>query len=374
MIECKDFFELLSRRDINFYTGVPDSTLKDFCAYVTDNVDKEHHIITANEGGAIALASGYHLSTGKTALVYMQNSGLGNALNPLVSLADPEVYNIPILLLIGWRGEPGKKDEPQHIKQGRITLPLLSTLEIPCEILGDNLKEAEEIVNKAVSILKTGKSFALVVRKGIFNKYQLKKGEKDSFNIEREQAIKLIAEKLGKNDFIVSTTGKISRELYEYRDEANDGHENDFLTVGSMGHCSHIALGIALAMTDKNIYCFDGDGSFIMHMGSLAINGATSAKNFKHIVFNNAAHDSVGGQPTVAGKIDIPGIAVACGYKSTYKATTLSELLQVIDDFILKDGPSLLEICVKKGARDNLGRPKHKPSQIKNLFMNNIKK
>ena len=369
MINCKDIYNALVKKDIKFFTGVPDSLLKDFCAYITDN--SRNHIITANEGNAIALASGYYLATGKFGMVYMQNSGQGNAVNPLISLADPDVYSIPILLLIGWRGEPGKKDEPQHVKQGKITLSLLDTLGIPYEILSDNIKLGEKNLDIAInSMRRLSAPYALVVKEGTFEPYNLKNKEKTLYELSREDAIKLVVDQLDLRDIIVSTTGKTSRELFEYRKNLNQEHCRDFLTVGSMGHSSSIALGIALQKPDRIIYCLDGDGAIIMHMGSLAIIGSQKPKNFKHIIFNNGSHDSVGGQPTVGFEIDFTKIAEACGYKIALKAKTSDEVKEKMKILKLRDGPILLEIKVNKGARSDLIRPTKTPQENKQDFMN----
>jgi phosphonopyruvate decarboxylase len=374
MISCEKFYNILKNNNIDFFTGVPDSLLKDFNSYVIDNTSNKNHIITANEGGAIALATGYHLATNKIPLVYMQNSGQGNAINPLTSLTDKEVYGIPLILLIGWRGEPGVNDEPQHTKQGKITLPLLETLEIPYKELSQDIENLEKIITDAKDyILKNKSSYAFVVRKGTFSKYDLKNKKENQFELNREGAIKLIANQLNSSDIIISTTGKTSRELYEFREENNESHKKDFLTVGSMGHSSQIALGIALSKPNSQVYCFDGDGAFLMHMGGIATIGTKSPKNFKHIVFNNGAHDSVGGQPTAGFEIDIPKIAEAVGYKNTMRAQSKEEILKKIELLKNSEGPSLLEILINKGSRPNLGRPDVSPSENKNFFMNFLK-
>lgn len=371
MIGCKDFFELLKENGIRFYTGVPDSLLKYLCAYLADHVDENRHIVAANEGNAVALAAGYHLSTGEIGLVYMQNSGEGNAINPLTSLADPDVYSIPMLLIIGWRGEPGEKDEPQHAKVGKITLDLLDALGIPYELLADDLEGAEENLARAVNLMKEkSMPFALVVRsKGVFKEYSAESQTKGPFELTREGAIKMVVNQLESTDVMISTTGKTSRELFEYRKKLKQDHNKDFLTVGSMGHSSSIALGVALMQPRRRVYCLDGDGSTIMHMGSLAVIGSHKPANFTHIVMNNGAHDSVGGLATAGFNIDIPAIAKACGYKHTYEAKTSNDARKKLKILKSTDGPSLLEIKVKKGARDDLGRPTCKPKENKAGFM-----
>jgi len=371
MINSQDFYNCLKGKGIDFFSGVPDSLLKDFCAYVTDNTPKEKHIIAANEGNAIALAAGHHLATGKFGLVYMQNSGQGNAVNPLTSLADANVYSIPMLLLIGWRGEPGVNEEPQHKKMGKITLRLLDTLGIPYSTLDDNF---ENKITEAIDYIEKNKSpYAIVARKGSFCEYELKNKKEKNYSLTREEAIKTIVPLLNDNDVIVSTTGMASRELFELREQRKEGHEKDFLTVGSMGHSSSIALGIALERPERNVYVFDGDGALIMHMGALAIIAQLKPKNFKHIVFNNYAHDSVGGQPTAALNINIPNLAKSNGYKAAFTAKTKAEIKDIMNKLKKIDGPALLEIKVNKGARMDLGRPTTTPMQNKESFMGFLK-
>lgn len=370
MLDCAAFYQLLNRHGIEFFTGVPDSLLKDILAYFADNTPPERNIVAANEGNAIALAAGYHLATGKAGLVYMQNSGLGNSVNPLTSLADPDVYSLPMLLVVGWRGEPGVKDEPQHVKQGRVTLGLLETLEIPHTILPADDAGADAALRVATdSMRERNAPYALVVRKGTFEPYSLKPRSCPDYEMAREQALKLVVDRLPDDGIVVSTTGKTSRELFEYREERGAGHARDFLTVGSMGHSSQIALGIALAKPDRAVFCLDGDGAVIMHAGALAIVGERSPANFRHIVFNNGAHDSVGGQPTCGFNIDITAIARASGYRSVLRAQTPGQLRDGLDQLLTAEGPSLLEIRVQKGARKDLGRPTTTPIENKRAFM-----
>lgn len=374
MISPKSFFDGLKNHHIDFYTGVPDSLLKNLCAYITDNLPSHQHIIAANEGGAVGLAAGYHLATGKIPVVYMQNSGLGNTVNPLMSLTDKLVYNIPVLLVIGWRGEPGVKDEPQHRKQGLVTLPLLETMGIKHEVLTDDYKGLSQQINRAVAHMKnTGEAFALVVRKGTFDDYMLQAKSMSMTTLSRERAIDLVADAVRDNDVVVSTTGKISRELFEYRSATNHGHHQDFLTVGSMGHASQIALGIAINHPQRNVFCFDGDGATIMHTGNMAIIGTISPSNFYHIVFNNGAHDSVGGQPTVGFKVDLPSIAKAMGYKTVISVDNETDLISQLDSMVKKQAPLFMEIKVMKGARMELGRPTTTPIENKQALMDFLK-
>ena len=369
MIRPEFFIEKLRENGIDCFAGVPDSLLKNICAYITDHFDAQHNIIAANEGAAVGLAAGHYLATGQPACVYMQNSGEGNIINPLASLTDPEVYNIPVLLLIGWRGRPGAHDEPQHVKQGKVTTGLLNTMSINFDVLSKEEDKAEKQIAKAVTALKNRDVYALVIEKDTFEDYKLQNVEQNDLTMSREEAIQTVAAALGEKDCIVSTTGMISRELFEYRAAMNQGHERDFLTVGSMGHASQIALGIAMAKTDRTVWCFDGDGAAIMHMGSMAIVANKAPKNYVHVVFNNGAHDSVGGQPTVGLKIDLPAVAKAVGYKNAYSVETKEYLTELLGKVKNQEGPVLLEVKVKKGNRKDLGRPTTTPIQNKDALM-----
>lgn len=372
MIRPEFFIEKLRENGIDCFAGVPDSLLKNICAYITDHCDAEHNIIAANEGASVGLAAGHYLATGQPACVYMQNSGEGNIINPLASLADPEVYNIPVLLLIGWRGRPGVHDEPQHVKQGKVTTGLLNTMGINFDVLSKEEDKAEKQIAKAIDALKKKDVYALVIEKDTFEDYKLQNVEKNDLTMSREEAIQTVAAALGEKDCIVSTTGMISRELFEYRAAKSQGHERDFLTVGSMGHASQIALGIAMAKPDRKVWCFDGDGAVIMHMGSMAIVANKAPKNYVHVVFNNGAHDSVGGQPTVGLKIDLPAVAKAVGYKATISVDNKDALVAALKN--LAEGPVLVEVKVKKGNRKNLGRPTTTPIQNKEALMSFLAK
>ena len=369
MISPKFFYDTLAGYGVDFFAGVPDSLLKNLCAYITDHADVAHNIIAANEGGAIGLAAGHYLATGQPACVYMQNSGEGNIINPLASLTDPEVYHIPVLLLIGWRGRPGVHDEPQHVKQGKVTTGLLNVMGINYEVLSKEEDKAAKQIDKAVAALHKKEVFALVIEKDTFEDYKLQNVEQNDLTMSREEAIQTVAAALGERDCIVSTTGMISRELFEYRAAMNQGHERDFLTVGSMGHASQIALGIAMAKPERKVWCFDGDGAAIMHMGSMAIVASKHPQNFMHVIFNNGAHDSVGGQPTVGLEIDLPAVARAVGYRQVASVSSKDELTSFLADVERQEGPMLLQVCVKKGNRKDLGRPTTTPVQNKEALM-----
>ena len=374
MIAPKDFIETLRTGGVEFFAGVPDSLLKNLCAYITDTIRRENNIIAANEGNAVGLAAGYHLATGKTGCVYMQNSGEGNIVNPLLSLMDADVYKMPMLLIIGWRGEPGVHDEPQHVKQGKVTLSLLETMGVPYAVLDNNWQE--QVAAALQTIQATHTAYALVVRKGTFDEYQLQNQENQDWALAREEAIQIVVDKLREDDIVVSTTGMISRELFEYREAKGQDHAHDFLTVGSMGHASQIALGIALQKPDRRVIVFDGDGALLMHMGGLAIIGDYNPKNLVHVVFNNGAHDSVGGQPTVGQKIDVEAIAKAVGYKEVVSVDSQTALIHAMNHVnnAAIGGVSLINVNVRKGNRKDLGRPTTTPQQNKEALMKELQK
>ncbi len=369
MIEVKEAYEALIQSGIDMFTGVPDSLLKNICAYITDTAPRHKHIIAANEGNAVGIAAGHYLATAKPALVYMQNSGLGNTVNPLLSLADEKVYSIPMVLMIGWRGEPGVHDEPQHVKQGEVTLSLLDAMQIPYIVLED----VSQIGPQVQLALERKSPTAIVIRKGTFGKYQLQHKMVNDYPLTREEAMKLVVDRLRDTDVIVSTTGKLSRELFEYREARQQGHGHDFLTVGSMGHSSSIALGIALEQPQRRVFCFDGDGAFIMHTGALAIVASMQPSNFYHILFNNGAHESVGGQPTVGFALRATEIAKASGYRKVLKATTAEEMAAALETLETAAGPVLLELRVGIGSRDDLGRPTTTPIENKEAFMEGLR-
>lgn len=373
MISPKLLFETLADLGVNFFAGVPDSLLSDFCAYITDHADPSHHVITANEGNAVALSAGHFLGTGRPGLVYLQNSGLGNIINPLLSLTDREVYGLPVLLMIGWRGEPDRADEPQHIKQGRVTPTLLEAMQVPYQIIDADCLNVKTIVETALEQMKSRSGpAALLVRKGAFSSYFSKNKDQSAYPLSREQAIQKIIEQLGPSDRVVASTGMLSRELYEIRVARGEGVASDFLTVGSMGHASSISLGLAQGQANRRVVCLDGDGSVLMHMGSLAILGQSCQRNLIHVVLNNGAHDSVGGQPTCGFAVNLPSIARACGYRNVESASKVVEIEKKLDFLLAREGPSFFEVRVKRGARDNLGRPFQSPLESRESFMRSL--
>ena len=374
-IKPTDFYDQLASHGVEFFTGVPDSLLKEFCLCIDDRISNDKHIIAANEGNAVALASGYYLAQKSIPLVYMQNSGLGNAVNPLLSLCDPDVYSIPLLVMIGWRGEPGVKDEPQHVTQGRVQIELLEALGLPYEIIS---KDDDQFSNKISNVIEIAKNenrpVVLLIKKGTFEKYKTEIIQPDDQRMNREEALEIILENLDDNAIIVSTTGKTSREIFEIREKRGQTHEQDFLTVGSMGHCSSIALGIALAKPHREVVCIDGDGAMLMHLGSLTSIASMKPKNFRHILMNNEVHESVGGQETAAKYLDLSAIVEAVGSSKVFKAATPNDLKTNITNFITCSGPSFLEVKIKPGSREDLGRPTVKPADNKENFMKFLNK
>lgn len=371
MIAPSAFVQELQKQGTGFFTGVPDSLLKNLCAYITDSFDAEHHIIAANEGNAVGLAAGHYLATGTIPMVYMQNSGEGNAVNPLLSLADTDVYQIPLLLCIGWRGEPGVHDEPQHVKQGKVTLSLLETMGIPYQVLSSDEATMKAQVEQVYATMKAGHApVALIVKKGVFAEYTLQQSVCVEGQLTREEALEIIVKHAAPHAIFVSTTGMASRELYEIRERHGEGHEKDFLTVGSMGHASQIALGIALNKKHRQVFCLDGDGAALMHLGGMAIIGTRKPENYFHIILNNGSHDSVGGQPTVGREVDMVGVSASLGYATSVKVTDESTLVDALST--KKTGPHCIEVLVKKGNRKDLGRPKSTPVENKQAFMHYI--
>ena len=367
-MEVEKFLSILGG---DFYTGVPDSLLKSLINYLMKKygIDPQHHVIAANEGNCVALAAGYYLATKKIPIIYIQNSGEGNVVNPICSLTSDKVYAIPMIYIIGWRGEPGVHDEPQHIFQGEITLKLLEDMDIKYMVISKETKE-EEIKGKMKEfqeILNKGKSVSFVIRKGAL-KYDGKIVYKNSYTMKREEIIEHIL-KISKDDPVISTTGKASREVFEIREKTKEGHNKDFLTVGSMGHSSTIALGIAYQKPNTKIWCIDGDGAALMHMGAMGIIGVSSPKNYIHILINNGSHESVGGMPTVALELNFEQIAKACGYKYVVSVDNFDDLDKVLVEVKNKNELCFVEIKCSIGARDNLGRPTTTPIENKNGFM-----
>ena len=371
MIDPQALLSTLDGLGVRFFAGVPDSLLQPLCDRLVSSIPAGRHVIAANEGAAVALAAGWHLATNSTPCVYMQNSGLGNAVNPLVSLADADVYGIPMLLVIGWRGEildaRQIKDEPQYVKQGRITRDLLQCLDIPHAVLAAETPGFADTVRGLVDLARSERRpTALVVRKNTFGEAGAAATAVTN-ELSREQAVAVLVDVLPDDVVIVSTTGKLSRELYEIRLARGQSTERDFLTVGSMGHAVQIASGIALAQPQRRVACLDGDGAMIMHMGALTT--SATIPNLLHAVINNGAHESVGGQPTQGFRIDMPGIAKACGYAMSARAATADEIRAAVASALAARGASFIEVRTRVGARADLSRPKSTPAESKQGFM-----
>lgn len=373
MIRAEQLYDHLGREGISFYTGVPDSLLKNFLQYVQDHTAGEQHIITANEGLALALASGYYLQSGKLPLVYLQNSGLGNLVNPLSSLADQEMYGVPMILLIGWRGEPGIPDEPQHRKMGAITVPLLEVLRVPVFKLDQQSSDPLQIVSTAIQTAREKQNpVALLLSADIFEKVQYEKTTiPATLSLQRESVIRELIKTLSGDETVICTTGKSGREFDEQNKAAGNKIKKYFLSVGAMGHASHIALGIHLQNPSKTIL-IDGDGALLMHMGALPTISHFANKNFIHLLINNGCHESVGGQPTEAFRVDCTAIARASGYQHTFLIRNEQELNHWLQNSLSSSDTQFVEIRTNAISRPDLGRPAGDPQDWKNDFMSHL--
>ena len=370
---CEELWAAFQAEGLDFFTGVPDSTFAPWMAFLSaKNGHGLTDIAASNEGEAAALAAGYHLATGRVGVVYMQNAGLGNAVNPLTSLADREVYSIPMILMIGWRGESGHSDEPQHVKMGRVMVPLLEALEIPWRALPLDPDKAGQVIREVHALACSGRApVALVVRSGVVQGSAM--APASDRPLSREQALGLLLDLLPEHAVIVATTGKTSRELFEWRERRGEGHGRDFLTVGSMGLASAIALGLALRKPAAPVVVFDGDGAMLMHTGNLAAIGRASPANFYHVLFDNGVHDSTGGQPIASASVDFGRVAEAFGYGGSALANTADELKAAAQTLLAGKGPALLVVRVRPGARKDLGRPTTSPVQNKADLMKFLK-
>ena len=371
-MDARILLSACEKAGIDFYTGVPDSQLQGLCdtLFAAYGVESPQHIVAANEGGAIGLCAGHYLATGRPALCYMQNSGLGNAVNPLASLMDGQVYGLPCLLVIGWRGEPGVHDEPQHVKQGQITLGQLELLDIPYFVLSkDTTENAFEVAFAGLEErLKAGGVAAIVVRKGALTCPD-RPDYTNGRSLSREDALKQILALAGERDAFISTTGKLSRELFELREARGEGHARDFLTVGSMGHASMIALGAALSQPERRVWCLDGDGAALMHLGSMAVLAQRKPANVIHVVINNAAHETVGGMPVCEGELDVSAVARAVGYARVFRADSAESLADAVQAAMEARSLSLIEVMCSVGSRADLGRPTTTPQENRDALM-----
>lgn len=376
MIDQLDFQKCLIDEGVEFITGVPDTLLNEFCLSVHQNWPPNKHVIAANEGNAIGLAAGYHLSNGSIPLVYMQNSGMGNSLNPLLSLTNKEVYSIPMVLLIGWRGDSDVNDHAQHIKQGELTPVLLKALDIPYRILESDENQPFEVTRWAIREAKKGNTpVALIAKKGVFERGEKEDLSKlDSENpMYREDVIEHLLDHLPEDTLYVASTGRATRELYYLREKRGEWHGNDFLNIGAMGHTSSIAAGMAISQTDRLVVCIDGDAAAIMHMGALAIHGQLKLPNFLHVVMNNGVHESVGGQPSVGFSVNLTQIAQHAGYETVKNPVkSKPELLKNVDELIQKGGPAFIDVHIRKGMRSKLPPLDIIPQDLKKEILNDL--
>lgn len=370
-IEPRSFYNFLVEGQVNFFVGVPDSLLQNFCKVVDEFSGDDRHVIASNEGNAVSIAMGWYMATGNLALVYMQNSGLGNAINPLTSLIHQKIASIPMLIMVGWRGEPGLSDEPQHLVQGDITLRQLELLEIPYSVIDANT-DFKPILKDLLDLARhNSQPVALVIKAGTFSKFNGSMAHEDLKGLQRELVLNFFAKNSGDDDLFICTTGKTSREMYEIRKKLKEKC-SDFLSVGGMGHLSSIALGLALALPSKRIFCLDGDGALIMHLGSLAINASKQPKNFVHIVLNNGTHESVGGQKTCSDNIDFHKVATGLGYLHYFLVRNESELIGMKNFIDNNFGPIFVEIKIISYSRSNLGRPEQTVKENVDAFMKKI--
>jgi phosphonopyruvate decarboxylase len=366
MISCTEFSQKLIELGYDTATGIPDSTFKGLISYFThENVFR--HIIASNECEAMAIAAGYFLSSKKPAIVYLQNSGFGKVVNPYTSLLSKDIYSLPVLMLIGWRGEPGKKDEPQHKMMGRIFFDLMKVLELPYTLLEEESWK-DQLIRCHESILDSEEAHALVIRRGIFEDYS-EIPEENEYTLAREWVLEKIVESISPDALFVSTTGKTSRELFEIRERRKDIHGRDFYTVGSMGCTSAIAFGAGLAQDKKKIFILDGDGAVLMQLGTLTTIGHYKNRNLKHILIDNNSHESTGGQPTVSDTVDFKAIGKACGYEFVVTVDDDENLVDAIKGIENNNRLSLLIVKSKRGSRPGLGRPTTTPKENRNAFI-----
>jgi phosphonopyruvate decarboxylase len=371
MINPRNVVEHLRGLGTSLFVGVPDSLLKPFGQYVMAELPRSSHIITSNEGASVSVALGHYLRTRQPALVYLQNSGVGNTVNPLLSLADRAVYGVPMVLMIGWRGQPGVKDEPQHVTQGRVMTAMLDAMELPYAVVPHDEPAALEAFSLAyATAMAEQRPYVLLVEKGTFEPYDDSGPSTTPQDLpSREEGVEALLNVVDDDALIISTTGMLSRELFEIRERNGEDGATDFLTVGGMGHASAIALGVAAAEPDREVWCFDGDGALLMHAGTMATIGDHGTPNLRHAVFNNGVHDSVGGQPTSITVVDVPRVALAMNYRLARTAESLDDLPAITTEMKAADGPTLVELLVRPGSRPDLGRPTRTPRESRDRFM-----
>ena len=375
MIDQNTLFDQLNAMGLYFFTGVPDSLLNDFCLHLVNNVPDCQHIMAANEGNAIGIAAGYHMATSKIPVVYMQNSGIGNATNPLLSLTHPCVYSIPLILLIGWRGDPAIKDHAQHKKQGELTPVLMEDMDIPYQVLDADDTVIEKFQWAANKAKELNAPVALIAKKAILTQKEKKQEYAESPLMNREEAISAVLDVFGKDAIYLATTGRATRELHEQIMIHGFSHEIEFLNVGAMGHLSSIGLGLAVGAPDKKIVVFDGDAAAVMHMGSLATNGRYQPKNLIHIVLNNGVNESVGGQKSSGQVINLTAVAKGCGYETIPAFVESKEDLQkAVKQLAESNHLSFLDVHIRQGIRKDMPGLKIEHQHAKTALMNYLKK
>lgn len=374
MVDQKLLFAALNQMGVDFFTGVPDSLLNDFCLYLVKNIPDGQHVMAANEGNAIGIAAGHYMATGKIPVVYMQNSGIGNATNPLLSLTHECVYGIPMILVIGWRGDPAISDHAQHKKQGELTPVLMKDMDIPYEILDSDDSVIEKFAWAVAKAKEISSPVALIAKKAILTEKVKKQVYPDSRLMNREEAVSAVVEVLGSDAVYLGTTGRATREVHEQLKAHGVGEGHEFQNVGSMGHVSSVGLGLALARPDQKVVVFDGDAAVVMHMGALATNCRYKAGNLIHIVLNNGVNESVGGQPSAGYVINLTEVAAACGYRTPGHAVeTKEELQRIIRDFDKGEMPLFVDVHVRQGIRSdmpklNIDHKAQKDALMKNLI------
>lgn len=374
MVNQKELFEALYDMGVDFFTGVPDSLLNNFCLYMVQNIPDGQHVMAANEGNAIGIAAGHYMATGKIPVVYMQNSGIGNATNPLLSLTHDCVYGIPMVLVIGWRGDPAISDHAQHRKQGELTPVLMKDMDIPYEILDSDDTVIEKFAWAVAKAKEISSPVALIAKKAILTEKVKKQVYPESKLMNREEAVSAVVEVLGSDAIYLGTTGRATREVHEQLKAHGVGEGYEFQNVGSMGHVSSVGLGLALARPDRKVVVFDGDAAVVMHMGALATNCRYKAGNLIHIVLNNGVNESVGGQPSAGYVVNLTEVATACGYRTPGHAVeTREELQRIICDFDKGEMPLFVDVHVRQGIRSdmpklNIDHKAQKDALMKNLI------
>ena len=373
MVDQKQLFDSLQGLGVDFFTGVPDSLLNNFCLYMTKNIPDGQHVMAANEGNAVAIAAGHYLATGNIPLVYMQNSGIGNATNPLLSLTHDCVYGIPMILVIGWRGDPSISDHAQHRKQGELTPVLMKDMDIPYDILDSDDTVIDKFAWAVSKAREISSPVALIAKKAILTEKVKKQEYPSSKLMNREEAVAAVVDVLGSDAIYLGTTGRATREVHEQLKEHGVGEGHEFQNVGSMGHVSSVGLGLALAKPEKRIVVFDGDAAAVMHMGALATNCRYHAGNMIHIVLNNGVNESVGGQPSAGYVVNLTEIAAACGYRTPGHAVETKEELQaIIRNFVQGNMPLFIDVHVRQGIRSDMPKLNIDHKAQKEALMNNL--